>query len=510
MEKKPITCCPTEMMQIIKHLAQMAGCCKSILLKGGRNQEKRSPTNQMGTVTPGSSIVVNWILPKDRQHKSKNLDGLSINDYEYFYIKQLVILEQIVSDSSIHSISKYPHQQYQQLDAVLFVLFFLFSGYLVALAFTLNQLLTLRLDKTTLELLFHKNMNLIQFCVGFFIIKLISGCNDNFEDIQWIHIKDFESSGTKTYHICRGLNQELNCVGTYVSETTKICHAICSDEPAELKEFEILQCAQSGIWTPVYDNNIPKNSYNFVDYEIQPTFACRGVEGNQTIGVVRKAKCDRKKCVEKFICEIVVLDKLSNSKTEQWDRFTIFTITNTNIETNIDKDSDNIIIPDYVQSRIFSFNLKAKEEVVLYLKTESGTTLFEILIGGLKNSITGIRKGASYVMYSNTTHTLNILKEKEFIGFWVYWGQGTLIFGKGDKYLEPQSEHQTSIISLQDSGVFGITKYLMKSSSPAVWNSLVSSSHLVWGQPHPLSPPGFLELTLFAGKFGSILSTCPC
>lgn len=313
-------------------------------------------------------------------------------------------------------------------------------------------------------------MGLIHIFVGVFIIQSISGCSKNFEGLEWTQIGDFESKTSKQYFICRGFDKESNCVGTFVTESKDICYAICNEKSKELKDFEILQCAESGIWAPVFDQYIPYNSFDLGKSREKPIYACRGFEG-ETIGVVTRVTCtDQERCEEKLVCKIVVMDKLSFHKTKQLDKFTIFTTTNTLIKTDIDKDSDNILIQDPYQHKILTFNLKAKHEVTLSFKNSFGTSLFEILIGGLENSIIAIRKGKSYSMYSNTSQALNVLRESEFLGFWVYWGKSTLEFGKADKYLKPQSKEDNSIISLRDAFVYGITKYLLASESDAEWH----------------------------------------
>uniref|UniRef100_T1GP89 Uncharacterized protein n=1 Tax=Megaselia scalaris TaxID=36166 RepID=T1GP89_MEGSC len=59
-----------------------------MLLKGGKNEEKRSPTNQMGRSSgerrqrTGNTKLVSWILPKDRSIKSSKLHPVTFMNME--------------------------------------------------------------------------------------------------------------------------------------------------------------------------------------------------------------------------------------------------------------------------------------------------------------------------------------------------------------------------------------------------------------------------------------------
>lgn len=312
-------------------------------------------------------------------------------------------------------------------------------------------------------------MRLIKLCVGLIGVGLISGCSDTFEEIKWVDGKGFEAEITDQFYICRGQHEGKVLVGTYVPEENGVCVVNNKRVALELNQFEVLECAASGIWTPVLGNTLPNNVYSF-DAGL-PVYACRNVTSNPTIGVVRKFSCSEKSdesCVEKFICEVLVFEK-TVTKPLQLDQFTIFTTTNMMIETEQLEESDIFEVVDPLQTRILSFNVKAEAEATLYLLNNDSSGLFEILIGGLQNSITAIKK-AGYRMFSNTTHTMNILDEDAYVSFWVYWNTGVLAIGRADKYLEPRVISMNPVIALKDSGVFGIRKYSVTSVSETSWN----------------------------------------
>ncbi|KAL5292325.1 hypothetical protein ACFFRR_011242 [Megaselia abdita] len=307
-------------------------------------------------------------------------------------------------------------------------------------------------------------MRLLQFCVGLFTVTLVSACGENFGDIIWVNEDDFVPPDQ--IYICRGHHEGETLIGTYFAgENTKSCLVSQNNRVIELESFEVLKCAESGIWTPVLGNILPSNVFSFDGEKI--IHACRDVNSNPTIGTVKKATCSEDSCLEKSVCEIVVFES-KISKIVSLDRFTVFTVTNTMIETDLNKNSENYSLKEPLQIRTLSFNVKAKEQITILFKSDAGKLLFEILIGGLQNSITAIRKGG-YDMFSNTTHTMSVLEEESFMSFWVYWEQGGLAVGRADKYLEPL-ESTNAMITLRDSGVFGITKYSVKSSLPTSWN----------------------------------------
>uniref|UniRef100_T1GB64 Uncharacterized protein n=1 Tax=Megaselia scalaris TaxID=36166 RepID=T1GB64_MEGSC len=104
-------------------------------------------------------------------------------------------------------------------------------------------------------------------------------CSKNFEGLEWTQIGDFESKTSKQYFICRGFDKESNCVGTFVTESKDICYAICNEKSKELKDFEILQCAESGIWAPVFDQYIPYNSFDLGKSEKNPSMLAEDLKG---------------------------------------------------------------------------------------------------------------------------------------------------------------------------------------------------------------------------------------
>lgn len=312
-------------------------------------------------------------------------------------------------------------------------------------------------------------MRSLQFFVGILAIGLISGCSDTLEDILWVDGESFEPSVFDQLYICRVRQNGTIFVGSYVAaEATKFCLVNHNDGFQELKSFEVLECAASGIWTPTFGNILPSNVYSLgVD---QPVYACKDVNGNPAIGVVKELPCSSSdvSCVKEVVCEVLVFGKLAGS-TVELDKFTVFSTTNIAVETDISKESEHFDLKEPLQIRMLSFNVKSKEQASLLLREESGTTLFEILIGGLQNSITAIRKGG-YQMFSNTAHTMSILDEDNYVSFYVHWGKGVLIFGRANKYLEPALNSTMNVISLKDSGVFGIKKFSVKSSSESTWS----------------------------------------
>lgn len=313
-------------------------------------------------------------------------------------------------------------------------------------------------------------MRLLKFCVGLLGVGLISGCSDTFEEIKWVDGKGFETEITDQFYICRGQHEGKVLVGTYVPEENGICVVNYKRDVLELNDFEVLECAASGIWTPVLGNILPSNIYSFEE-EGRAVHACRDAQNNPTIGVVKQHICPEQRdesCEEKLVCEILVFEK-SVTKPLQLDKFTVFTTTNTMIETELIAESDLFDLVDPLQTRVLSFNIKARAEVTLFLLHKDTSILFEVLIGGLQNSIAAIRKGG-YRMFSNTTHAMNILDDDSYVSFWVYWNTGVLAIGRADKYLEPRVVSIQPVITLKDSGVFGIRKYSVTSVSETSWN----------------------------------------
>lgn len=311
-------------------------------------------------------------------------------------------------------------------------------------------------------------MRLLQFCVGLLAVGSISGCSETFEEIIWVD-QDFAPEITDQTYICRGKIDGIVLIGSYVPGEKRVCLVNHKNRAVELKLFKVLECAASGIWTPLWGNILPSNIYSFDGS--RPLHACRYMDKNQTIGVVRNVICseeDDLSCVEKVVCDVLELKNKKYRRVEL-DKFTIFSTTNTMVETDIDKGSKTYDLVDPLQIRSLSFNVKASQQVALFFKPDPKTTLFEILIGGLDNSITAIRKGG-YIMYSNTTHTMSVLEVDSYVSFWVSWGKGSLTIGRADKYLMPRVASTKPVISLKDSGVFGINKYSVKSASPTAWS----------------------------------------
>lgn len=318
------------------------------------------------------------------------------------------------------------------------------------------------------------------------LVSLVLGCGEDIGELKWVEStnniapdgnfpygKD-DSQGM--YFICRGEIDGITYGGSYLQQSkTKICRVIKNGTLTELTTFEVLVCAPSSMWTPAFNKIIPNNAY-LVGSDIM----CRGVSTSSpaigTIGKIRKCEEEGQiTCTDTAACHTILPSK-DGYTTGQIENFNVLTVTNKAIITNGDEEIESSAFLKPNETNLISFNAKAAEDLTITIRSDidsilpiMNNTIFEILFGGLHNSITAVRT-QSGEKYANSSYTPYVLDELTYVGFYLYWDKDTLAMGTATKYPSVSPARTPFLTHRLKKGLGGATKISLKSSKRALWH----------------------------------------
>lgn len=319
---------------------------------------------------------------------------------------------------------------------------------------------------------------MLSFLLYVGLVSVVLGCGENLGEVKWVDSSNnispdgnfpYGSDSRGTYFICKGEWGGVVYGGSYLQSTdTKICRVINKDEEIkELTVFSVLVCAPSSIWSPALKKLIPNNAYAVGNDTI-----CRGTSSNNptigTIGRILKFNEATSEWNEELVCRGIIYSK-KTYVVGPLESFSVLTMTNTGVVTSNDEENETIDLFEPKARNIITFNAKATDELTMTFKDNKGKTVFEILLGGLYNSITAVRTRATGDQYTNSSYTPYILDELNYGGYFLYWDETHIAIGQAIKYPNVVPS-KTPILSLECSDIKGVTKFSLKSRINAFWH----------------------------------------
>lgn len=306
---------------------------------------------------------------------------------------------------------------------------------------------------------------------------MVLGCGRDIGQVKWVKSTNnispdgnfpYGSDSRGMYFICKG---EINGVvygGSYFQTTdNKICHVIKDEEIKELDIFSVLVCAPSSIWSPVLKKLIPNNAYSVGN----DTF-CRGTSSNNptigTIGRVLKFHEETSEWTEELVCRGIIYSK-KTYVLGPLESFSVLALTNREVVTGNDDEAETFDLFDPKAQNLIAFNAKASDDLTITFKDDKGKTVFEMLLGGLYNSITAVRTWETGDKYVNSSYTPYVLDDLSYKGYFLYWDEKYIAIGQAIKYPNVVPS-KTPILSLEGTDIKGVTKFSLKSRTKAFWH----------------------------------------
>lgn len=313
-------------------------------------------------------------------------------------------------------------------------------------------------------------------CVG--LVSVVFGCGEDIGEVRWVESTNnvspdgnfpYGQDRQGTYFVCRGKIDGEVFGGSYLHDSgnSKICRVARIGEIKELEYFEVLACAPSSIWSPVFMKLIPNNAY-----AVGKDIICRGTSDNNptlgTIGYIMKFDEETAEWTKELTCNGIVYSNKGYA-VGTLNSFNILTLTNREVITDADEESNTFDLIKPNSRNLISFNAKASEDLTMIFKDNMDKTVFEILLGGLYNSLTAVRTPKTDQKYTNSSYTPYVLDELSFVGYFLYWDESSIAMGQAIKYpnVIPPT---TTLLTLKDAEINGTTKFSLRSSKKATWH----------------------------------------
>lgn len=308
-------------------------------------------------------------------------------------------------------------------------------------------------------------------------IVVVLGCGADIDEVKWVDSSNniapdrnfpYIDHASEKYFVCKGEFNGILYGGTYIQSTKKICKIIVNGEVKDLTNFSVLVCAPSSMWIPVIDKLLPNNAF-----KVGIDTMCRGrATNNQVlIGTLGKTiECDEETtlCTETLVCR--GFSKTGDSyNVELASNFRVLTMTTRSVVTEGSIWSQTFNLTKQKPSNIISFNAKATRDLSIVFLNKNGELVFELLVGGLNNSITAIRTWKAPNQYANSTYTPYVADEFNYAGYYIYWDTDNILIGyaiKSPAVIPPSSP----LVSLTKAEIEGVTSFKLQSSTQAFWH----------------------------------------